>query len=227
MCTDLIYSLYKNITRGGTYWYMRYQYYADRILDGFKFEGDIPNIVELAEKLDIEILISESRDPKYGPVFNFYGTPWIHLALPKQQNLFNPKKKYHLLINSSSATEQREWIAYYIVVAYLLEHQYISVEFCTHLYVGNASLRNDTFHRIACSLLIQHDALFSWTAKNAKGYKSYRDWPMELKLRAAAHFAVSVELIEERFNISEHSVGLLLSSGDYIRVSKYNSKPEQ
>lgn len=199
---------------------MRYQYYADRILDGCNLEGDIPNIVELADKFNMEVLISENESPKYGPEFNFYGTPWIHLALQKQQKLFDFKKKYHLLMNCSSATEQREWIAYYITVAYLLEHGDISVEFCIHLHVGNASLRNDTFHRIACSLLINHDALFSWVAKNAKGYKHFREWPMELKLRAAAHFGVSVDLIEERFNISENSVGLLLSSGDYNRVSK-------
>lgn len=199
---------------------MRYQYYADKILDGCNLEGDIPNIVELADKFNMEVLISENESPKYGPEFNFYGASWLQMALPKQQKLFDSKKKYHLLMTCSSATEQREWIAYYITVAYLLEHRDISVEFCLHLEVGNASLRNDTFHRIACSLLINHDALFSWAEKNAKGYKHFRDWPMELKLRAAAHFGVSVDLIEERFNISENSVGLLLSSGDYNRVSK-------
>lgn len=199
---------------------MRYQYYANRILDGFKLEGDIPNIVELAQKYDMEILVSQYEIPKYGPAFNFYGTPWIHLALPKQRKLFDPKKKYHLLIDSSSATEQREWIAYYIAVVYLLEHHDISVELCYHIEVGNKSLRNDTFHRIACCLLVNRNALNAWAAKNAKGYKKFRDWPLELKLRSAVHFGVSVELIEERFDIIEHSAGFLLSGEGYNRVSK-------
>ena len=43
---------------------MRYQYYADRILDGCILEGDIPNIVELADKFNMEVLISENESPK-------------------------------------------------------------------------------------------------------------------------------------------------------------------
>lgn len=188
----------------------QYDFLARRILKGFDVSKDTPDIIALAKKYSIEVLSSKSYlTNKNEPAFSFYASI-VNGELSKEQRaLLNPNMKYHLLLSTPSPSECREWIAYCIVLVFFFEQRDISSYFLINAMAGNSSLRNDTFHRYATSILIPEKELHRWGYVENKYPSRFDKWDDIARQETAIHFAVPREVVDVRLSLY-NSVGCLL-----------------
>ena len=184
----------------------QYDSLAREILKDFDVSDDTPDIIALAKKYSIEVLSRKSYlTRKNEPAFSFYTSSLKWNFSGKQQAELNPNMKYHLLLSTPSPSECREWIAYCIVLVFFFEKRYISSYFLANAVAGNSSLRNDTFHRYATSILIPE-----WGYVENKYPSRFNKWDDVARQETAIHFAVPREVVDVRLSLYD-SAGMLLT----------------
>ena len=187
----------------------RYDYLASMILKNVDISNGTPNIAALANAQGIEVLTRNSYTWLNRPTFSFYGPATISFILPNEQKFLNPRMAYHLFLSTPSPAECREWIAYCTVIAFLCNNNLISPYFLTQTTTGDDSFRNDTFHRIAVSVLIPEDGLRQWRGKHPNLPSPHKKWPDLALQEAAAYFGVSREVVDERLQLFNYNGGIL------------------
>lgn len=189
----------------------QYDSLAREILKDFDVSADTPDIIALAKKYSIEVLSRKSYlTRKNEPAFSFYTSSLKWNFSGKQQAELNPNMKYHLLLSTPSPSECREWIAYCIVLVFFFEKRYISSYFLANAMAGNSSLRNDTFHRYATSILIPEEKLHRWGYVENKYPSRFNKWDDVARQETAIHFAVPREVVDVRLSLYD-SAGMLLT----------------
>ena len=189
----------------------RYDYLAGEILKSANMKDQIPDIVALAKVQGMDVLaMDEYVGTKSRPCFTFY-SPCTNFGLYGNHINQSSNFPYHLLLATPSAAERREWIAYCSVLAYMHQRNLISDDFMSYAHCGDNALRNDTFHRIAVSVLIPEVQLAKWHPKGRPlATKRYNNWSNRDKEDAAAFFGVPLAVMDERLNLYEGG-GILLT----------------
>lgn len=189
----------------------RYDYFAGEVLKEAGMKDEIPNVVKMAKKFGIELLATDSYIVQSrGPSFTFYSPNTLRTEPINVQDQFDKNMPFHLLLATPSASEQREWIAYCSVLAYLYSKKMIAEDFFFYAQCGGNELRNDTFHRFAVSVLIPEKKLAFWSPQGRKlDRKSFSDWSRRDIEEAAVFFGVPIKVMEERLNLYEGG-GILL-----------------
>ena len=192
----------------------RYDSIAEEIEKNDSLYGKSLNILSLANKIGLEVLLMKNMLLRKKCALNYALLPAKQFIRKKHKKLFDENMPYHLMLMTPSATEQREWIAYCTVLAYLHKTRQISNGlFMAHM-VGNNTLRGDLFYRIAACLLIPHSKLNEWTSAQRNIDNDYSEWTAADIQKAAIHFRVSSFMVEER--IHQYSgVMFLLNPKDY------------
>ena len=180
----------------------QYDFLARQILEGVDISKGTPDIIALAKKYGIEVLSSNRYLTKRNePEFTFY-SPYVKGALSAENEaILNPHMPYHLLLATPSPSECREWIAYYIVLVFMFQKKMISSYFLMTAMCGNLSLRNDTFHRFATSILIPEQGLRKWGWGENNFPSRFALWNDVTRQEAAIHFAVPREVVDIRLNL--------------------------
>ncbi len=197
----------------------RYDSIAEEIEKNDSLYGKSLNILSLANKIGLEVFVDEEYVVEKEMCFELCTSARESIHKEEAQKLFDENMPYHLMLMTPSATEQREWIAYCTVLAYLHKTRQISNGlFMAHM-VGNNTLRGDLFYRIAACLLIPHSKLNEWTSAQRNIDNDYSEWTAADIQKAAIHFRVSSFMVEER--IHQYSgVMFLLNPKDYRRNKK-------